>query len=481
MIIVLGLLGFTVGILFSGMTSPGAFRRAFMAYVFMCFLSNLILSYFGKVGYLGVPKAWSSQELFLAGLILLFPIVLPSSRLDCPFQKKIAHLIGIFTALIIISFIFGLIRPDSVRVTAIARKFLWLPIFFVALRVFTTSQSVERLFRWTQWVGLAIVLLHVLMYSRLIDIGLTHEQLETMGINLEVSIHRRLGGLLGDTIYLFAIAVSMTQIFARRKYFLSSWIIILACTLGVLLAQSRGMYLALASMGLASLVVFSARVKVAAIGSLSIVLMFILLMVLPIDVFSRFTFKYHRVETPLSVNQYSKTWRGQEWMDAYHFAIHEPHLLLTGQGFGVIHKAGGAAKSLGAAVNFYHNEYLKVFVTLGVVGLICYLVMFFWAIRGRPESKTLGLNWIFMPLQLYTMSILLSDFFGGYVFSPTAGPLYFSLLAILANGQHFFNEHTYLNRFRFRHDQPNSHLGHIEMDCYQINPVVRPHRHKERI
>jgi len=425
-------LTFAVILLCIFLVSNRKYLDVLLIYVFGCIFVRTINSFYNSVGYLGLGKEWSFLDLvFLVILIILFHLIrIGAIEGD---RKEVSAMIVILL-LAAINCALGFVFPDHVGVLGFLRKFLFLPIFFIALFLFKERSDIEKFFNLIFPVVILVFIFHVLVAFRFVTIPLP-EELELMLID-EGASFLRVELFFSPLIYVIAFSVYLCRIIYSKGSFCKNLIVCFVSAFGVILTQTRAYYLSLVIVFCLSLLTTRKFLKIGAVALFCAVLVWSLCIYYDVDLFYRFT----GVNKPDQGVGYFNSWRGREFFEFYDEILQMPLTVFTGQGFGAIHNAPFSTVGV---VNFFHNEFLKVFSSLGALGLVCHL---FVLVRGAFLSRKFtghpDVGPLLMPGSLVLAAGLPSSFFGGFFWHPGFGPLVMRLLAINANRSKFLGQYN---------------------------------------
>lgn len=404
---------------------PGR-RHLLIAYAVGSTWVWLVLGYYDATGYLGTGKSWSFLELmYLCLIALAWPTSSPAPWTTK--SRSVDRPMMILTALVVLGFLVGGLRPSATGVLGYSKRFLFILTFFVAARILSDPASLQSLYKAIKVFVIPTFILHVLLASGVFVPPLPEAALERLtGGYTDLS---RVESLLSPAFYLVALAICLTEILYRRGGVLFNWIIVSLSAIGVLLSQTRSYYLAMGAIVVGALVMLRGRIKLAVMVALGFVLVFVLVEVVEVQLFFRFTQEVRREN---AWYRYWHGWRGQEYGILARKFASEPQWLLTGRGFGATHAA--PASEMGF-VTYFHNQYLKVFNSLGLIGLACHLIIVIGCVfHNRQYAKDPVAGPWLSPARLIFLSIIPAEMFGGFLWAPGTGPLLLCFVAIARNG-----------------------------------------------
>lgn len=392
-------------------------------YIFGCVFIRTIHYFYNSVNYLGLGKEWSFLDIVFLMILLSFFRIKKISEIYRGRQEVAAMFVILI--LVVFNFILGFVMPGNQGVLNFARKFLFIPIFFMSLILFKEKINVEKFYDFLYPATVIIFVFHILIAFRFIEIPLP-EDLKMMLFSEGVSF-LRIELFFSPLIYILSFSVYLCRIIYVKGLYLNNLIVCSISTIGILLTQTRSCYIALA------VVLVWASIRVGKFFKISVALILCLSSVLAIctyydiDLFHRFV----GVNRPNQFGGYLDSWRGLEYLELYSELSEYPLTIFLGQGFGASHRALFAPEGV---VNFFHNEYLKVISSLGLVGFLCHVfVLARAAFLSRRLVSCADVGLLLTPVMLVSMAALPASLFGGFVWHPGFGPLMMVLLAIIAN------------------------------------------------
>jgi hypothetical protein len=405
----------------------GRHRDLLLFFVLGSVFVRVIHGFFNAAGYLGVGKEWSLLDLMFVCLLVVAWPGAPRSPYE-PGRRWFSVPLIVMSVLAMIAFVVGFSRSDSLGALHASRRLLCLPVFFIALRVFTTPQSVTGFYRGIKYCMPVLFVAHVLVAFRIYLPPLPQEieerVLNTWGEFLRVEYY------MAPLAYVVGASITLCDLLYRRGHVLFNTTILTVCCMGVLLSQTRSYYLALGLIVAAALILIRGRLMLVIWGSLAAAAVFGVVQYADVDVFYRFTGHQSTAET--SMQSYWSDWRGQEYSILAEEYAGEPQYLLTGRGMGARHPVPGDLKT----ANYWHNEYLMTLDQVGLIGLICHLVLAFAAVLvNRHLTKDPEVGPLVAPARLVFVAGLPASIFIGYMWGIGTGPMTMCLLAIIANGQ----------------------------------------------
>jgi hypothetical protein len=438
--VVLSLMTLAIGVVSLILALGGRHRDLLLLFVLGSIFVRVIHGFFNAAGYLGVGKEWSFLDLMFLCLLV---IVWPTARRP-PYEPGrgwlSVPLVGL-SILAVIAFVVGMSRSDSLGALHASRRLLCLPVFFIALRVFTTPESITGFYRGIKWCMPVLLAAHVIVAFQIYLPPLPQEieerVLSTWGEFLRVEFY------MAPLAYVVGAAIALCELLYRRGHVLFNATILTVCCLGVLLSQTRSYYLALAVIVAAALILIRGRLMLVIWGSLATAAIFGVVQYAEVDLFYRFKGSESTIET--SLQSYWSDWRGQEYSILAEQYAAEPQYLLTGRGMGARHPVPHEVKT----ANYWHNEYLMTLDQVGLIGLACHLVLVVAAVFvNRHIMKDPLVGHLFAPARLVFIASLPASVFIGYVWGIGTGAMTMCLLAIIANGKTIAasaNEEAYLH------------------------------------
>lgn len=401
----------------------GTPQNILFLYLIGCVFINTVHSLYNFTNYLGFGKEWSFLDLILLFLVVI--VWLTSN----PWVKNRSSmaiwepmmLIGILAT---VNFLMGSISAESEGVLNYSRKFLFIPIFFISLRILNKRIIIEKYYNYIKYTVLFVFLFHCLVAFRYISIPLPVE-LSEMLID-EGASFLRVEFFFAPLIYVLAYAISLCEIIYKKGKLVFNGLVCSVAVIGVLLTQTRSYYLALFVVTIFAFIKITNSIKFVLMLSICLVVILFTLQSMSIDIFYRF--KDATEQT--NIKEYSSKWRGQEYNVIYDELANEPLTIFTGQGFAKRHKAPFSSTGY---VNFFHNEYLKVVSSLGLFGLLSYLYILWKGVSVSQEYVHSSIGHIISPVILMMLASCVSCIFVGFTWHPGFGPIMLSLFSILAN------------------------------------------------
>jgi len=398
------------------------------AYVTMSSCIYLIHGYFHTTNYLGIGKEWSFLDVMLLCLLVF---AWPTSN-PAPYTKKADWIdipMTIIILMVILGFVVGFLRSETIGVLNYSRRFLFVPIYFVAVKIFVSAKSVDNFFKFIKWFIIFFFIIQILLSTGMYTPPLPESVQERLGGAYTSMI--RVAGVITESLYLFGVAVSLSALLYRRPRAIFNWIILSLSLIGAILSQTRGIYLSVGIIFLGAFALLRGRAKIVILIVLSMLVIYVLMVVMHIPLLYRFT-EGHNAASESPWDAYWHGWRGQEYGVCLKMFMKEPQWFLTGRGFGAMQPSSFSNTGY---VNFYHNEYLKTLNSIGFVGLVSYLILLVGCIfYNKKYAHVSDIGFLLSPGRLIALSVIPASIFGGYTWSPGTGPLILCFLAIARNG-----------------------------------------------
>jgi len=410
----------------AGLALRPARRHLLYAYAVVSTWTWLIVGYYDTTGYLGTGKSWSFLELML--LCVIFPAWLTSQPAPLvPKARSVDLPMKILTVLVGLSFVLGSLRSDTSGVLGAFKRFMFIPVYFVAVRILADPKAVQGLFKAVKIFVIPTFIVHALLAARVFVPPLPESAYDRLVSGYAGMA--RVESLMSPAFYLVAIAVCLTQILYRRPGVVFNWVILSLSVVGVLLSQTRSYYVGMAALVVAALVMLRGRIKLAVLIGLGFLVAFVAINVFEVELFFRFR---HEVQQESMWYRYRYGARGQEYGILADTFKSEPQWLLTGRGQGAMRRGPGTTAG---HVNYYHNQYLQVFDSLGLIGLLCHLAVVGGCVfRNRFYSRDPVAGSLLSPSRLIFMAMLPMEIFWGVLWWPATGPLLLCFIAIARNG-----------------------------------------------
>lgn len=400
-------------------------RRIDLLLIIYIGLSPIVLSLYSiysEVNYFGFGKAWSFLEIFQIFLILY------SIKSFISFNNKlnIDYLIIIFCFLILLAFIMGYFRRETINLYNVARGYLFLPIYFVAVKLFIDEKKIQRLLDSILLFTIFIFLYHILIAFNIIILPATPEVLQLVIRPGEVA---RVEWFMAPGIYLISLSIAIYYMFFLKIKLIFSRFIYVISILGILMSQTRSYYLGLIVIISITMMMVKKKGRILYINASMIIIIFLILYFSKVDIFYRFKYEKYRPKDS-TFQGYMNSFRGLELASIFNEYKKDLPLLLAGRGFGATHEIPGYPK----LVTYVHNEFLKTLNYFGLTGLLCYLFILIIIFRSYLRALRIGhIDSMFIPVYTCFFASLFLSQFASFIWNNQTGPILFCFLAVLRN------------------------------------------------
>ncbi len=342
-------------------------------------------------------KLWSFLDLQL--LLLLF-VAYPLSRGSAPRHSAFGMdaAFTLITLLILLNLTIGLIDPRVEGSLNLLKRFMAVPVYFVAIRLLNNKNDIRRLYKFVMWFTIPLFVFHVVLALRIYIppmYGAAMDRYEHTQFMTYVRPHF----FLSEPYYIIAATIAICHLlYDRSRKFLPFLVLILA-VIGALLTQTRGIYVGLGCTYLGILVIGTNRIKTLAIGVLAFAAVVAISLKAGesgINIFARFTNVSSQGKSYLGQG-YLEGWRGAEYWSLLRACKLKPTTIVTGHPLGAMHTVPGTNRT----VPYFHNDYLMAPFSLGFLGLLAFLYVIARGIfRGRHLCRDPAMALLLVPVRV---------------------------------------------------------------------------------
>lgn len=374
--------------------------RKYVLYTFVLFgvLAPLVWGYMDAANLLVGGKLWSILDV---QFVLLVLIAYPLSRRGVTARAFSWMDVAMFilTSLIVLNFFVGYLRLGSLSgVLNITRRFMSVPVYFVAANILSDPKNVRKFYRWIMWFTIPLLAIHLLIALRIYLPPLYQARLELAILWQRTDIARSTLYFY-EPFYVVAACVAISYLLYGHSGKFLALVALLCSGIGALLTQTRSIYGGMFLVFLGVIGLAKGRIK----GLIaSVVVLAALFAVVEVAREAGVDFLYRFRGEKLRHAGYAGNVRANEFVSLAESFKETPLALMTGQGFGVMHQLRRARNPRG----YFHNDYLGSLFSLGVIGFVCFCyVMFSCIFRGHRYCKDPEMALLLMPVRLIFFSV----------------------------------------------------------------------------
>ncbi len=310
----------------------------------------------------GLSRAWLAVPMAVAMAIGLYAVLFKSTQIRVPAGILIATLTlyGIFLY-------HAISQPNNVEL--VARVFIFIPVTFVLVYILPQILRSEMFLRALSLIAgaVAIVGIPAAIFGDVLPIVSVHTPTTVFGVEFYIItsvLHNP--NPLGELLLFGGVAslIWVKKSTARRTLFT-------ACTVGLFLSQSRAAFLG-----------FAAAMTVYVVGSIASREQFTQFIIVSLAAGTTgYLMLLRLIPGPAIIEQVYLSGRLDIWYAAIDAVKAQP---VFGHGPGDMSTIVGAfaSGSVGAGV---YNSFLRLFVTTGIVGGLCYLYIFLYSIISHTK------------------------------------------------------------------------------------------------
>lgn len=397
-------------------------------------LSIVAPSIFGLMEASGVligGRLWSVLDILLVYLLIIaYPIARMSNNAirDC---NIIDIMMVILTVFLFMNLGIGFLRSGTAGQFNIFRRFMSILVYFPAVEILRNQEYIKKFYKLITVFVFVLFLYHVLIFFKLYAPPL-HQAYSEIYERWSTGLYIRPTLFFFDFFYIAAIAVllfGMTHVSGTKLIKLFGLTLAL---IGIILTQSRGMYVSLivAILGF----MFLSRIS---LKSSFVLLVFAVIGAGTLIVLATKGMElFYRFEGG-AIAAFKDTRRYAELLSIFELPMHSPIYFLTGQGLGY------SFQSHGWAINYFHNDYAGCIFSLGFLSFVCFMVVLFKALLTRVSEAIHLLG----PAKLMIFCGMVMGLVNPTFFLYRGTGLMFCMIAIIRNAEIIKMELSYESAF----------------------------------